>query len=138
MGFGNLPSRKEDPELRSYLEAMVMLSMSGGDIEDSEVDAMVLSTIKLPRMNGLTDRQLNQMFGSSIKDIQREGLDGRIRALAQKLPSTDQRLEAIGMALSVSMSNGNIEPQKKDILKKMQRAFGLSDQQIGTVIQRYR
>jgi tellurite resistance protein len=42
-------------------------------------------------------------------------------------------MDAIGVALSISMSDGIIEPEGLAILKQMQSVFGLSDEQIEQV-----
>lgn len=138
MVWGKLMGHEENPEDRALIESGIMISMADGMIEDEEIDDLVISIFRHPKMQRLGERTLVRILNNAVRDIEKQGIDTRIRWIASQLPSVSQRLEAIGIALSVSMSDGTIEGQEVVILQKMQHAFGLSDEQIENIMQQYR
>jgi tellurite resistance protein len=138
MVWGKLMGHEENPEDRALAEAGIMLSMADGMIEDEEIDDLVVSIFRHPKMQRLGERTIVRILNNAVRDVEKQGIDARIRWIASQLPNVSQRLDAIGIALSVSMSDGTIEAEEVAILQKMQRAFGLSDEQIEAIMQQYR
>lgn len=134
MGLGNLFGRKIDADIQSYMEIMVILSMADGELEDDEINDLIVTCLKHPRLSSMSEKQFTTAVDRAFRNVQREGVDARLRALQQNLPSRDQRLDVMGMALSISASDGTIEEAEMVILKKMQSAFGLSDADIDKLI----
>lgn len=137
MGLSGLFGRGTKKDQQAYMEVMVMLALADGEIEDSEIDDIITTIVSSGRMKGLTDRQLNTMFRQSIRDMGGQGMDTRLRAIAGKIPDREDRMEAMGMAISTSASDGEIEPQERAILEKMQRAFGLTDAEIDDILSKW-
>lgn len=138
MVFKKLMGHEEDPEDRAYIEAMLMISMADGQIEDSEIEDLAVSIFRHPRMQRLGDRTVIRILNNAVRDIERKGIDARLPVIAQALPTVEQRIDAVGMAVSVSMSDGDIEPEELAVLQKMQQAFGLTDEQVQFAIDKYR
>ncbi|MDX2078512.1 MAG: tellurite resistance TerB family protein [bacterium] len=126
------------PEQKAYLEAMLILAMADGDLEDSEISDMIVNCIQHPALSGLSDKAILNSLNDSYRKMQRQGNDKRISEMAHVLTTTQQRMDALGVALSVSMADGTIEPQELVLLKQMQRAFGLTDAQVQQAMDKYR
>lgn len=138
MVFKRLMGHKEDPEDRAYIETMLIISMADGEIEDSEIEDLAVSVYRHPRMQRLGDRTVIRILNNAARDIEQQGIDHRLSVISQMLPTMQQRMEAIGMAMSVSMSDGDIEPEELAILQKMKSAFNLSDEQVEAAMDKYR
>jgi tellurite resistance protein len=132
-----LKGRGATPEQKAYLEAMLLLAMADGELEDEELDDMAISCARHPKLNELGDRTIISVLNDSYRKMINQGNDKRIHEIAKALPFTEQRMDAIGLALSISMSDGTIEPEEIAILKQMQAIFGLSDEQIQQVMSQY-
>ena len=133
-----LTARGATPEQKAYLEAMLILAMADGELEDEELDDMAISCARHPKLSDLGDRTIISVLNDCYRKMLNQGNDKRIHEMAKVLPSTQQRMDAIGLALSVSMSDGTIEPEELAILKQMQSIFGLSDTQIQQVMDQYK
>lgn len=138
MVWNKLLGHEENDEDRAFIEAMLMISMADGEIEEEEIDDLVVSIVRHPKMKRLGDRAIIRILNKGVRNIETQGIDARIRWIAQKLSDANQRIEAIGMALSISLSDGDIEPQERAVLQRMQQGFGLTDEQIEIAMNNYR
>jgi tellurite resistance protein len=137
MVWNKLTGRGASPEQKAYLEAMLILAMADGELEDEEIDDMAVSCARHPKLSELGDRTIISVLNESYRKMLNQGNDRRIREMAKVLQSTEQRMDAVGVALSISMSDGTIEPEELAILKQMQSVFELSDEQIEQVMSQY-
>lgn len=138
MVFKKLMGHEEDPEDRAYIETMLMISMADGEIEDSEIDDLAVSVYSHPKMKRLGNRTVIRILNAAARDIERQGFEARAQAVAKALPDIGKRIDAIGMAISVSASDGDIEPEEVHVLEILQRAFNLTDAQVEQAMQMYR
>jgi tellurite resistance protein len=137
MVFGRLLGKREDPEVRGYIESMLILAMADGELEDEEIDDIIVAIVNHPKMSGLSGKEIDQIARRSLIAMEKQGLEDRISSVAKMLPSKELRLDAIRMSLSVSMADGELEPQEMALLQKMQQIFGLSDEQISAIVNEY-
>lgn len=134
MGLGNLFGRRIDQDIQAYMDVMMILAMADGELEDEEVQDLIVSIYSHPRMKGMSERQIVTTGEKSYQLLLREGVDARLRAASQALPEKVQRIDAMTMALSMSASDGTIEPEEMAVLRKIQTAFNLSDSEIDQII----
>lgn len=137
MVWNKLTGRGASPEQKAYLEAMLILAMADGELEDEELDDMAVSCARHHKLSELGDRTIISVLNESYRKMLHQGNDKRIEEIAKVLQTTEQRLDAIGVALSISMSDGTIEPEEMALLQRMQVVFGLSDAQIEKVMSQY-
>jgi tellurite resistance protein len=134
MVWGKLFGRQTEKDIQAYVDTMVILAMADGELEENEVQDLWGSIALTPRLKGISDRQIIAVCNEAYKLLMREGVDARLRAIANALPEKSQRIDAMTMAISMSASDGTIEPEEMAILRKMQDAFGLSDDDINSII----
>jgi tellurite resistance protein len=132
--FNRFLGKKEDPEVRGYIECMLLLACADGELESDELDDIFVKTATHPKMEGLTWHEIKSIAMRSLSAMEKEGEDARIRSLAKLLPTQDVRIGALEMCLSVSLSDGELEPDEAEVLGKIQLAFGISDEQIEAMI----
>lgn len=126
--------QQEVSEVRGYIEAMIMMIAADGVIEDDEVQDFLKNVYSRPKLSKIPHNDMMSMIRRSLTAIENEGVDKRIKAIAQLLPSVEERMEAVRMCLSICASDGDVAPDELDILKKMQAEFGLSESQIETLM----
>jgi tellurite resistance protein len=116
---------------------MLILSLADGELEDEEISDLGVTIARHPKMADLGNRQIIDTLMKAFGDIEKHGMDRRMREIASAL-NHEQRIDAIGMAISIASSDGEIEPDEMLILEKLQRAFNLSDADVELAMGRYR
>lgn len=137
MVWGKLTGRGATAEQKAYLEAMLILAMADGELEDEELDDMAVSCARHPKLSELGVRTIIAVLNESFRKMEKQGNDRRIQEMAKALQTTEQRMDAVGVALSIAMSDGTIEPEELVLLKQMQAVFRLTDEQIEEVMSQY-
>jgi tellurite resistance protein len=116
---------------------MLVLAVADGELEDSEVDDLCVSVVQHPKMQGIGGRELVNALQKAWDTIEKKGLERTMSDVAMVLVNTDQRIDAVGMALSVAAADGEIEPQERTVLEKLQRTFNLTDEEVEEAMRRY-
>jgi tellurite resistance protein len=137
MVWNKLTGRGVTPEVRAYLETMLMLSLADGELEDEEIQDLGTTIARHPKMADLGSRQVIDTLMKAWKDIEKQGMNRRMNEIAGML-NHDQRIDAIGMAISIAASDGEIEPDERSVLERLQQAFNLSDADVEEAMERYR
>lgn len=127
--MGNRGSQ-ETSEQRGYIEAMMMMIAADGVIEDDEVHDFLKNVYGKPKLSGLSENDLMSMVKRSLKAIESEGVDARLKAIGQMLPAMEQKVEAMRLSLSICASDGDVAPEELEILRKMQAQFDISESQM--------
>ncbi len=121
---------QETSEHRGYVEAMIIMIAADGIIEDDEVQDFLRNVYTRPQLSKIPKDEMVSMIKRSLASIESEGVDARIKAIAQLLPGVEKKMDAFRMCLSICASDGDVAPEELDILKKMQAAFDLSESQV--------
>lgn len=117
-------------EIRSYMEIMLMLHLAHGALDASEIENLLITINFSPKLHNLDSRQIIHALGKAWEDIENEGVDSRMRAIAKTLKEKDQRIDAIGIALSIAASDAVIDSRERNILEKLQHVLDLTDDNI--------
>lgn len=136
MVWNKLAGRSASARQKAYIEAMVILAMADGEVRDEEIHDMSLSCSLHPALSPL-GRAVNTVMHEISQSLTPQIFGERIYSIAEILKTPEQRMDAIGLAVSVSASDGIIQPEELQVLKYMQTVFELSDEQIEQVIEKY-
>jgi tellurite resistance protein len=136
MVFSFLFGKKEDPEVRAYLETMLILAAADGDLGQKEAAAIAAIMTNHPKMQSLSENDLKGLIDRCLQAIISDGIDARIQEIARMLPSPAQRVDAIKMALVVALVDGTLEPNEMAVLQRMGSVFGLTASQVDSVMNR--
>jgi tellurite resistance protein len=134
MVFSFLFGKKEDPEVRAYVETMLILAAADGDLGQKEAAAIAAVMTNHPKMSSLTENDLKGLIDRCMQAIISDGIDQRIREIARMLPSMSQRVDAIKMALVVALVDGVLAPTEMAVLQRMGSVFGLTASQVDSVV----
>ncbi len=112
------------------MEIMLMLHLAHGALDASEIENLLITINFSPKLHNLDSRQIIHALGKAWEDIENEGVDSRMRAIAKTLKEKDQRIDAIGIALSIAASDAVIDSRERNILEKLQHVLDLTDDNI--------
>jgi tellurite resistance protein len=117
-------------EIRAYMEIMLMLHLAHGALDAAEIENLLITIECSPKLHDLDSRQIIYALGKAWEDIENEGVDSRMRAIAKTLKEKSQRIDAIGIALSIAASDAVIDARERNILEKLQHVLDLTDDNI--------
>jgi len=127
----------EDKEKRGYIEAMLIVSCSDGDIEDEEIDRLVQRVYRHPKMASMSPNEVLRYLQRSLKAIGRQGVEKRVEEVCKLLTTKEMRLAGVDFALSIAMADGELEPGEKRIVQRMIQLMGLSEADVNPIFERY-
>jgi tellurite resistance protein len=136
--FSSLLGNKENNERRGYIETMLILAFADGELEDDEVTDIIHNALRHPKMRDMSDKEFDRLIRRSLTAMDKQGLDKRIEEVCKLLTTHEMRLNAIDLAVSVAMSDGEMEPDEVRVLERMTALMGLSEADVQTVVTRYR
>ncbi len=128
-------ARGDEHEVRLFLEAMLIMIAADGSVEDSEMAQFMAQIRTRPELSQIPRRTIDVHMQEAFAAIRVEGIERRIQAIARGLRHRDQRLAAVGMALAIAVGDGALKPEEATILKMMQAALGLSDEDVRAAIE---
>jgi tellurite resistance protein len=123
-----------DSELHAYIETMMLLAIADGMVKEVELHVVQMAVVSYlenhPTIGAMTRQDLVDLCYASAQKIYDEGAQTRLTVAAQVLDSHEKKMYALGMAVAVSTSDGVIHTSERDALKLIQKAFGLSDDEV--------
>lgn len=125
-------------ELRLFLEAMIIMMAADGQVDDHELTQFMVQVQKREELRSLTRKEIENYMQEASLAIKKEGAQNRIEAIARGLTSYEQRMAAVGMALSIALSEREMARAEKAVLRNMQEAFGLNDRDLEQAIEETR
>lgn len=116
--------------LEATCAACALIASADGDIEDSEVIAAQESLFNHPTLSTAfkqseIEAAANRMFSRSKGTMGRIGLMKEIEQAKAKSTTDDLEL-ILAVAVDVSRSDGDMEPQEMAVLQKIANALGLN------------
>ncbi|MDL1900302.1 hypothetical protein FBR02_05990 [Anaerolineae bacterium CFX9] len=130
--------RGEDKEKRGYIETMLIVSFSDGELEDDEIDVLVQRASRHPKMAGMNHNEFMRYIKRSLSAMDRQGLEKRVEEVCKLLTTKEMRLTGIDLALSVAMADGELEPDEDRLINRMIQLMGLTQADVQPIIDRYR
>lgn len=134
MGMSAPGGPVSDAELHAYIETMMLLAIADGMIKDVELHVIQMAVVSYlenhPTIGAMTRQQLIDLCYACAQKIYDEGANSRLIATANALDSHEKKMYALGMAVAVSTSDGVIHATEREALKMIQKAFGLSDDEV--------
>lgn len=135
--FKGLMGLGEDPERRGLIETMLILALADGELEEDEISDIIANSLRHPKMKGMNDREFDRLIRRSLTAIDKQGLDKRIESVCALLPSKQSRLDALDLAISVAMSDGELEAPEERVMERMAHLMGLTQAEVQSIVQRY-
>lgn len=99
--------------LVGMVDAAMIMACADGELTQDEV-GVVASVIDGFFDGHVNRREIEEMIGLSLEAIERDGLDGRMDAVAENLPSDELRALALGAAAAVALADETGDEAEED------------------------
>jgi uncharacterized tellurite resistance protein B-like protein len=117
-----------DDSRRFLVEAMLGAMEADGDITEEEMATFEGSLANHPLFEGLSSDELGRLTDLAADALRvAGGGKPRLPAIAEGLPSRNQRLAAYAMAAEICVSDRELAETEIEYLDAMQKAFALED-----------
>lgn len=125
----------EDPR-RFLVESMLGAMEADGDVTDEEMATFEGSLANHPLFEGLSGEELSRLTDIAADAIRvAGGGKARLPAIAEGLPSRNQRLAAYAMAAEICVSDRELAEAEIDYLDGMMAAFALEENEAREVFE---
>ena len=126
-------ARREQPE-QLYIEVLLLMAAADGVMEASEMDRFGHQLAERSEFASMTPELASKFLDFALRNLEQEGVEARVQAIADGLSQGPQRLSAFRMALEMSLADGGTDSNERALLKMLQSSFALSDEQVRGVI----
>ncbi len=120
-------TRGDEPHVRLFLETMLIMIAADGSVDDKEMRRFMAQVRAHPQLSHLSQRMIDKHLQEAFVAIRREGLEQRIVAISKGLRRRDQRLAAVGMAMSIASGDGQMSDEELAVLGMLQGSFELTE-----------
>lgn len=124
-GDGNaLPERVEPVE--AYLDCLLMAGASDGHFELEELSTVIAFVLTRPEFEGIPEEAIRRTIELRLKAFSPAAVARRLDELPAELVTDEERENAYGLALSISMSDDELDDAEIRFLGRLQEALGIS------------
>ncbi len=128
-------------ELRAYIETMMLFAVADGTVRKAELNMVQMTVVGYleshPSLEGMTRQQLIDLCFECANAIYDEGPAVRLTKVAAILSTEQQRMFALSMAAAVAGADGYIQTGERAGFALLQRAFGLTAEQVRWAIEAF-
>lgn len=97
-----------------------------GVITPEEQVGLYTSISRMKLYQGMSDRQFSKSVEKLVGIVKSEGVDGLVAKSAAAVPG-DLRATAFAVATDLLFADGNVAPEERRFLEKIQKALGVAD-----------
>ena len=112
----------------ALVETICLAACVDGQLEDGEVVALTGQILATPGFEHLDADELSQMISRMVSRLASEGLEKRVKAIAEALGDDPKaREEAFALATLFVLYDGEVLDEEQALLDALQRALAISD-----------
>lgn len=128
-------------ELRAYIETMMLFAIADGTVRKSELNMVQMTVVSYlenhPALKAMTRQQLIDLCFECANAIYDEGPSLRLKKVAEVLKTEQQRMFALSMAAAIASADGYIQTGERAGFTLLQRAFGLTAEQVRAALEAF-
>ncbi|MDP3275786.1 MAG: tellurite resistance TerB family protein [Deltaproteobacteria bacterium] len=129
--FGALSADKSE----ALIEIMVMAACVDGQLAPGEASLLRAMILETPGFGGIDQRGLSLIVESIAERVAIDGLEGRVRAVANVLNSDPVLCqEAYLLAAAFVHFDGHVGTEEQDFLDALQATFELTDEAVAEIV----
>jgi len=110
----------------AFLAIALAASAADGTIDDSETDSIFGYMLQMRMFDDYTDDQMSDTFDKLVKILDNEDIGGLVAIAKSSLPS-ELRETAFACAVDITLADGVIEAEEKELLEELQQVLEVSD-----------
>jgi uncharacterized tellurite resistance protein B-like protein len=119
----------------ALIECMLLAASADGSISQVEMQALLRRVFERPEFEGTRPEELNALVETSAKKLAHaKDLESVMRSFRERLPDHRTRMLAFGLAAAVAFSDQRIPREELGLLKSVQAALGISEEEVAQII----
>lgn len=131
-------SPEPSPDQKTYLRLMLVLAIAKGkNPHDGLFDAIAERCVRYPQLKNLSNHYIIAILKDSYNQLLEQDTSKYLAETVRDMRTYNQRLGAMQVAMSFSMSEGNLKNPILRVLREIQTSLKLSDIQVERVIREY-
>ena len=119
------------------LESAYLVAVADGAF-DADEEAVFAQIVALASAGCVPQAALGMLIEDFRSELERQGLDARIAAIAKALGNPEQAEEVLRVATLLGVASQDLAPQEVSVLQKLTAACGLSRASLDNAIERAR
>lgn len=124
------------PPEQLYIETLLLMAAADGVLEPRELERFALQLADNPEFHHITPDTASQHLDRALRNLERDGVESRIQAIAAGLRTPTHRQAAFRLALEMCVADGQIEPHERTLLKLLQQHLQLDEGHIRAQLDR--
>ena len=112
----------------AYLDCLLMAGMSDGHFADIELATVIAFILSRPEFDGLPEEHIRASIEHRLEEFSRRGVEGRLAELGAEFVTDEERENAYGLALSITMADAELDAEEREFLLHLRRALGIADE----------
>ncbi len=118
----------------AMLAVALATSAADGNIAEEEAKGIFAYLLQMRMFEGMTQKQLSDIFKKLGKILQTEGVGGLVTIAKNSLPA-ELRETAFACAVDIAMADGSVEASEQALLEELQKVLSVSDDIGKSIIQ---
>jgi tellurite resistance protein len=125
-----LPSHAIDD---AVIDAIVLSACADGMTKE-ELETLAKMVRDLPTLSGKDDGAVTERIRESFERVQRDGLDGRLRALSDTAMDGETRRRIFCAATIIQYADGRVTNEENEFLLDLADVLGLSETMVREIV----
>jgi uncharacterized tellurite resistance protein B-like protein len=121
-------------QLVAMFESVFLVAAADGELVRSEVDELSSMLVELTGRS-VPLREIEKLIDRCSEMLDRDDYDARTAAIAAQLTDPRARRTAFVMAVGVAYVDGHVQEEERDVFELLANAFGIGDDEAGTLVE---
>jgi tellurite resistance protein len=120
--------------VEAYLDCLLMAAAADKELRDEELATIIAFVISRDEFAGIDEDHLREYINDRLRNFATGGTARRLDSLSADLPEAQHRENAYGLAVSISVADGELAPEERTFLIQLRRALHLDEERAGKIL----
>ena len=111
----------------AYLDCLLMAGMSDGHFADIELATVIAFILSRPEFDGLPEEHIRASIEHRLEEFSRRGVEGRLAELGAEFVTDEERENAYGLALSITMADAELDAEERELIRTVYCSHSFHD-----------
>ncbi len=113
--------------VEAFLDCLLMAAAADQELRDEELATIIAFIISRNEFDGLDEDQLREYINGRLRAFATGGTARRLETLPDDLPTPGDRENAYGLAVAISVADGELAAEERTFLVQLRRALDLDE-----------